>query len=136
MLVMHGNAGQALDQRYFTGLLRDRFESLKLLADFAGPMVSVTGTADTSVPEALALPLKAAHRRPLLHWSQPGVGHNSIDVNPRAEGWRRICPSLPDRLEFPRYLLVKHALQHDHQENNCLNSTRPYTVALLSQERL
>ena len=101
MLVMHGNAGQALDQRYFTGLLRDRFELLKLLADFAGPMVIVTGTADTSVPEALALPLKAAHRGPLLHWSQPGVGHNSIDVNPRAEGWRQIDAFLAAHLSEP-----------------------------------
>lgn len=71
-------------------LLRDRFDNLKLLADFEGPMVIVTGTDDTIVPEPLALPLKTAHRGPLLHWSQPGAGHNNIDVNPRSEGWREI----------------------------------------------
>jgi len=82
-------------------LLRDRFESLKLLADFAGPMVIVTGTADTIVPEPLALPLKAAHRGPLLHWSQPGAGHNNMDVNPRAEGWRKIDAFLAEHLPTP-----------------------------------
>lgn len=71
-------------------LLRDRFDTLKLLADYTGPMVIVTGTDDTIVPEPLALPLKAAHRGPLLHWSQPGAGHNNIDVNPGSEGWREI----------------------------------------------
>ena len=71
-------------------LLRDRFETLKLLANFEGPMVIVTGSDDTIVPEPLALPLKAAHRGKLLHWSQPGAGHNTIEVNPYAEGWLEI----------------------------------------------
>jgi hypothetical protein len=53
-------------------------------------MVIVTGSEDTVVPEPLALPLKVAHRGKLLHWSQPGAGHNSIDVNPQAEGWLEI----------------------------------------------
>lgn len=82
-------------------LLRDRFDTLTLLANFAGPMVIVTGTADTIVPEPLALPLKAAHRGPLLHWSQPGAGHNNIDVNPRAEGWRQIDAFLAAHLSAP-----------------------------------
>jgi pimeloyl-ACP methyl ester carboxylesterase len=81
-------------------LLRDRFDTRKLLADFAGPMVIVTGTADTIVPEPLALPLKAAHQGPLLHWSQPGAGHNNIDVNPRADGWRQIDAFLAENLSF------------------------------------
>ncbi len=79
-------------------LLRDRFETLELLRDFVGPMVIVTGTDDTIVPERLALPLKEAHRGPLLHWSQPGAGHNTIDVNPRAAGWREIDAFLAAQL--------------------------------------
>lgn len=71
-------------------LLRDRFDTRELLADFDGPMVVVTGADDTIVPEPLALPLKEAHRGKLLHWSQPGVGHNNIDFDPHAEGWRAI----------------------------------------------
>jgi len=71
-------------------LLRDRFDTLALLADFDGPMVIVTGSDDSIVPEHLALPLQAAHRGKLLHWSQPGAGHNSIDIDPRAAGWREI----------------------------------------------
>jgi len=71
-------------------LLRDRFDTLGMLKDFAGPMVIVTGSADTIVPEQFALPLKKAHKGPLLHWSQPGAGHNNIDVDPRAAGWREI----------------------------------------------
>lgn len=82
-------------------LLRDRFDTLKLLADFDGPMVIVTGAADDIVPEQLALPLKAAHRGKLLHWSQPGAGHNNIDVNPRAEGWRTIDAFLAAQLSGP-----------------------------------
>jgi pimeloyl-ACP methyl ester carboxylesterase len=82
-------------------LLRDRFDSLTLLAAFEGPMVIVTGTDDTIVPERFALPLKAAHRGPLLHWSQPGAGHNNIDVNPRAEGWREIDAFLAAHMPGP-----------------------------------
>jgi uncharacterized protein len=78
--------------------LRDRFDTLKLLTDFDGPMVLVTGSADTIVPEQLALPLKAAHRGKLLHWSQPGAGHNTIDVDPRAAGWREIDTFLAEQL--------------------------------------
>jgi uncharacterized protein len=85
-------------------LLRDRFDTLTLLRDFNGPMVIVTGTADTIVPEPLALPLKEAHRGPLRHWSQPGAGHNSINVDSRAKGWREIdaflAAQLP-QLELP-----------------------------------
>jgi uncharacterized protein len=82
-------------------LLRDRFDTLQLLAGFNGPMVIVTGTEDTIVPEQLALPLKAAHRGPLLHWSQPGAGHNDIDINPLADGWREIDTFLATQLSRP-----------------------------------
>jgi len=82
-------------------LLRDRFDTLKLLANFEGPMVIVTGSDDTIVPEPLALPLQAAHRGPLLHWSQPGAGHNTIDVDPRAAGWREIDTFLAEQLSEP-----------------------------------
>lgn len=82
-------------------LLRDRFDTAILLRDFTGPMVIVTGSADTIVPEPLALPLKAAHRGKLLHWSQPGAGHNSIDVNPRADRWREIDAFLA--VQLPRW---------------------------------
>ena len=79
-------------------LLRDRFDTLDLLTNFEGPMVIVTGSDDTIVPEQLALPLQAAHRGKLLHWSQPGAGHNTIDVDPRAEGWREIDAFLAAQL--------------------------------------
>ena len=82
-------------------LLRDRFDTLELLAGFDGPMVIVTGTDDTIVPEHFALPLKAAHRGPLLHWSQPGAGHNDIDVDPRADGWQEIDRFLAAQLSMP-----------------------------------
>ena len=71
-------------------LLRDRFDTRKLLVDYAGPMVIVTGADDSIVPELLALPLKEAHRGKLLHWSQPGAGHNTIDFDPGDEGWQAI----------------------------------------------
>ena len=71
-------------------LMRDRFDSLTMLADFRGPLVIVTGSADRNVPERLALPLKEAHQGPLLHWSQPGAGHNTLDINPRSVGWQEV----------------------------------------------
>lgn len=71
-------------------LLRDRFDNMELLADYRGPMVLVTGSADRTVPESLALPLKNAHKGPLLHWSQPGGDHNHLDINPRSAGWQDI----------------------------------------------
>lgn len=80
-------------------LMRDRFDTLHLLADFEGPMVMVTGSADRTVPEHLALPLKRAHTGPLLHWSQPGAGHNTLDLNPRSAGWREIDAFLARYLE-------------------------------------
>ncbi len=79
-------------------LLRDRFDTLDLLTNFDGPMVIVTGSDDTIVPEQFALPLTAAHRGKLLHWSQPGAGHNTIDVNPRVKGWREIDAFLAAQL--------------------------------------
>jgi len=82
-------------------LLRDRFDSLTLLTGFDGPMVIVTASDDTIVPEPLALPLQAGHRGQLLHWSQPGAGHNSIDIDPRAAGWRRIDAFLAAQLPAP-----------------------------------
>lgn len=90
-------------------LLRDRFDTLELLAGFDGPLVIVTGSEDTIVPEQLALPLKAAHRGELLHWSQPGAGHNSIDVNPRAAGWREIDAFLAAQLPPQGVLLQEPA---------------------------
>ncbi|MDO8863737.1 alpha/beta fold hydrolase [Haliea sp. E1-2-M8] len=80
-------------------LLRDRFDTLELLTDFKGPMVMVTGRADRTVPERLALPLKSAHQGPLLHWSQPGAEHNTLDLNPRSAGWREIDVFLARYLE-------------------------------------
>jgi uncharacterized protein len=71
-------------------LLRDRFESGQLLADYVGPLVIVTASDDNIVPARLALPLKEAHRGPLPHWQQEGAGHNTLDLNPRASGWRDI----------------------------------------------
>ena len=82
-------------------LLRDRFDTLALLTGFDGPMVIVTGSDDSIVPEHLALPLQAAHRGKLLHWSQPGAGHNTIDVDPRAAGWREIDAFLAAQLPGP-----------------------------------
>jgi uncharacterized protein len=82
-------------------LLRDRFDSLMLLKGFDGPMVIITATDDDIVPEQLALPLKAAHRGQLLHWSPPGAGHNSIDIDPRAAGWRQIDAFLAAQLPKP-----------------------------------
>jgi len=82
-------------------LLRDRFEARELLKEFAGPLVIVTGTDDTIVPEPLALPLKAAHRGKLLHVSQPGAGHNTIDFDPRARDWREIDAFLAAHLPAP-----------------------------------
>jgi pimeloyl-ACP methyl ester carboxylesterase len=79
-------------------LLRDRFETLDLLSDFDGPLVVVTGGADDVVPEQFALPLKTTHRGKLLHWRQPDAGHNTIDMNPRAQGWREIDAFLAARL--------------------------------------
>lgn len=79
-------------------LLRDRFETLQLLSDFDGPLVVVTGGADDIVPERFALPLKAVHRGKLLHWRQPDAGHNTIDTNPRAQGWRDIDTFLAAQL--------------------------------------
>jgi uncharacterized protein len=82
-------------------LLRDRFDTLTLLSGFDGPMVIITGTDDNIVPEPLALPLQAAHRGQLLHWSQPGAGHNSIDTDPRTAGWRQIDAFLAAQLPGP-----------------------------------
>jgi pimeloyl-ACP methyl ester carboxylesterase len=79
-------------------LLRDRFDTLALLSGFDGPLVIVTGGADDVVPEKLALPLKTAHRGKLLHWRQPDAGHNTIDMNPRAQGWRDIDAFLAAQL--------------------------------------
>ena len=79
-------------------LMRDRFDSLELLADFRGPLVIVTGSADRTVPERLALPLKDAHQGPLLHWSQPGAGHNTLDINSHSAGWRDIDAFLAEYL--------------------------------------
>jgi uncharacterized protein len=79
-------------------LMRDRFDSQQMLANFKGPMVIVTGSDDTIVPEPLALPLKAAHRGQLLHWSQPGAGHNTINVDPHSHGWREIDAFLTTHL--------------------------------------
>ncbi len=82
-------------------LLRDRFDTLTLLKGFDGPMVIVTASDDNIVPEQLALPLKAAHPGQLLHWSQSGAGHNSIDTDPRAAGWRQIDAFLAAQLPGP-----------------------------------
>jgi pimeloyl-ACP methyl ester carboxylesterase len=89
-------------------LLRDRFDTLELLRDFDGPMVIVTGTDDPIVPEQFALPLKAAHRGPLLHWRQPGAGHNNIDVDPDATGWREIDEFLAAKLPQQGLALPTH----------------------------
>ncbi len=82
-------------------LMRDRFDTLELLTDFTGPMVIVTGSADRTVPERLALPLKTAHQGPLLHWSQPGAGHNTLDIDPRSAGWQDIDAFLAEYLTPP-----------------------------------
>ena len=71
-------------------LMRDRYDNLEQLAAYEGPMVIITGSKDLTVPERLALPLKNTHSGPLLHWSQPGAGHNTLDLDPRSPGWKDI----------------------------------------------
>lgn len=79
-------------------LLRDRFNTQQLLAEYEGPLVVITGSDDRVVPEHLAMPLIQSHQGPVRHWSQKGADHNYMDLDPRSDGWQKIDEFLADHL--------------------------------------
>jgi fermentation-respiration switch protein FrsA (DUF1100 family) len=71
--------------------IHDRFESLPVVRDFAGPVLVLHGTRDTLIPPQHAERLAAANRRAELVFYE--AGHNDLPP-PRADYWPRIEATL------------------------------------------
>jgi pimeloyl-ACP methyl ester carboxylesterase len=71
-------------------LLLDRFDSVKALKSFAGPVAIIFGTADETTPPDGARRLFASLTGPKKLWEVPGTGHNDATSNLSDAEWREI----------------------------------------------
>jgi pimeloyl-ACP methyl ester carboxylesterase len=78
-------------------LIRDRYDNIKALEDFNGPVVLLLAGHDEVVPNRLGRKLHASLRAPSLLLEQSEAGHNTLDLTPSASWWREASGFLLDR---------------------------------------
>jgi pimeloyl-ACP methyl ester carboxylesterase len=78
-------------------LIRDRYDNVKALKDFKGPVVLLLAGHDEIVPNHLGRKLHASLRAPSLLLEQSEAGHNTIDLTPSAGWWQEASGFLIDR---------------------------------------
>lgn len=71
-------------------LLRDNFDNVRNLKNFDGPVAVVLAEDDRIIPAAIGKKLYEAYEGPRRLWTQPGAGHNTLDLNPENPMWKEI----------------------------------------------
>jgi pimeloyl-ACP methyl ester carboxylesterase len=80
-------------------LIRDRYDNIKALEDFDGPVVLLLAGQDEVVPNRLGRKLHKSLKAPSLLLEQTDAGHNTLDLTPSANWWREASDFLIDRPE-------------------------------------
>lgn len=71
-------------------LLRDNFDNVRNLKNFGGPVAVVLAEDDRIIPASIGKKLYEAYEGPRRLWTQPGAGHNTLDLNPENPMWKEI----------------------------------------------
>ncbi len=71
-------------------LLRDRFESVKALAPYRGPVGFLLAGNDTVIPARFGIALYESYPGPKQLWMQETSGHNSLDYREEAPWWSEV----------------------------------------------
>lgn len=67
--------------------LRDRYDNVKALKNYRGPVFVLAAEEDRVVPASLAQRLYEAYEGPKKMWIEKGADHNSLVYSPSAEWW-------------------------------------------------
>jgi pimeloyl-ACP methyl ester carboxylesterase len=71
-------------------LLRDNFDNVRNLKQYQGPVAVVLAEDDRIIPAAIGKKLYDAYEGPRRLWTQPGAGHNTLDLNPQNPMWKEM----------------------------------------------
>ena len=75
-------------------LIRDRFDSVAHLRDYAGPVALAVAERDEVVPPAHAMRLHESIASPKRLWTFAGLGHNDWPSDPGASWWDEVVEFL------------------------------------------
>jgi len=75
-------------------MLSERYDSVKALSHYRGPVAFLIAGSDEIVPSALGRALHDNYRGPKWLREQAGAGHNTLDFNPAAGWWREVATFL------------------------------------------
>jgi len=78
-------------------LLRDRFDSVRHLADVTVPVAVIIAERDRVIPPAHAHRLYASLAGPKREWVLPGVGHNDWPPAPQHPWWAEVMSFVAQR---------------------------------------
>ena len=71
-------------------LLRDNFDNIKNLKHYGGPVAVVLAEDDRIIHASIGKKLYDAYEGTRRLWTQPGAGHNTLDLNPENPMWKEI----------------------------------------------
>jgi hypothetical protein len=75
-------------------LLRERFDNVKSLEGYSGPVAFLIAGADDIVTASLGRKLYESYSGPKKIWIQEGRGHNTLNYDPRAPWWKEVVDFL------------------------------------------
>lgn len=75
-------------------LLRERYDNLRTLEGYHGPVAFLIAGADEIIPPSLGRRLFEFYSGPKRVWVQEGRGHNTLDYDPRALWWKEVTDFL------------------------------------------
>lgn len=71
-------------------LLRDNFDNTRNLKQYRGPVGIILAEGDRVIPASIGKKLYDSYEGPRRLWTQPGAGHNTLDLNPGNPMWSEI----------------------------------------------
>lgn len=71
-------------------LLRDNFDNVRNLKHYGGPVAVILAEDDRIIPAEIGRKLHDAYEGPSRLWTQPGTGHNTLDLNPQNPMWKEM----------------------------------------------
>lgn len=77
-------------------LLSERYDSVKPLSHYGGPVAFLLAGSDEIVPPALGKRLYDSYRGPKWLRVEPGAGHNTLSFSPSADWWRDVSRFLTE----------------------------------------
>jgi len=82
-------------------LVRDRYDNIRNLEKFPGPVAVVMANRDEVIPNRLTQSLYQSIHSPKALWTFPDAGHNSWPVAPDQAWWTEVMDFISARRELP-----------------------------------